>query len=457
MEPLRLIRLEAENVKRLVAIDIDLEGNLVQIASEENGEGKSTTLDCIVWALEGAKNIQDKPIRTGWKEAYIRLTLGDKDVKMIVTREFKINKKGETTTKLIISNPDGSEYALAGGAQELLNTFLGAITFDPLRFSNMDSKSQFDYLKAFVPSVDFKSITKANEDDYNKRKDINRDAKVARTNADSIFISPDISKDAKIVDEQELIKKLETASVHNNDITERATNRRNLANEAVENISNADKKLAEAKTKADTLRLEAQEIEKKAAEEAKKLMIDAKNINEKLAGLKPLPDLIDIQVVSAKLSEAKKNNSAILLRTNKEEHEQLAESLEQQSEEITKRMEKREEEKRKAIAEAKIPVENLSFGDDSVLLDGQPWEQGSEAQRIVASTELAIAQNPFLKLVIIKQGSLLSEKSKKIVLDVCTKRGFHALMETVGTSSKVGNMVIIENGRVKTSKQQEQL
>lgn len=65
---MKIISLQAENVKRLTAVSITPDGNLVQI-SGRNGQGKTSVLDAIWWALEGAANIQAEPIRKGADEA----------------------------------------------------------------------------------------------------------------------------------------------------------------------------------------------------------------------------------------------------------------------------------------------------------------------------------------------------------------------------------------------------
>ena len=47
---LKIIQLSAENVKRLIAVEIKPDGNLVQITGK-NGQGKTSVLDSIWWAL----------------------------------------------------------------------------------------------------------------------------------------------------------------------------------------------------------------------------------------------------------------------------------------------------------------------------------------------------------------------------------------------------------------------
>lgn len=456
LKDVRLLSLEAENVKRLLAIDIQFKNGLTQICSEDNGQGKTTALDCIWWALEGAKNIQDKPIRKGQKEARITVTLqsGEKTT-IIVTREFKINKKQELTTKLILSNPDGSEYVTSMGSQELLNTFLTSLAFDPLKFATMDSKAQFDAMKAFVPDIDFKAIAKANEIDYETRKNINRDAKAARIKADEIG---EIENPGELIDEEALIAELEKASVFNSDIAERSANRKTLAQEADDKFKESNQIKLDAFSEIKKLEQEIKELSKNAEEKSLALFKESEQIKEKLSGLKPLPDTIDIGLVSKQLNEARNTNKLVRKYDELQSYLGAAGRLEKESDEITNRMESREQEKQKAISNSKIPVDNLTFGDECILLKGEPFEQASEAEKIFAGMQLAVAQNPLLKLVFIRQGSLMSEKTKMMVLQFCKKHDFTVIMETVGIQSKVGNIVVIEDGQVfKQVKKQESL
>ena len=81
---MKIVSLTAENVKKLVAVQIRPDGNLVQICGK-NGQGKTSVLDSIWWALTGTSHIQAAPIRAGANQARIRLDLGD----LVVTRTFR--------------------------------------------------------------------------------------------------------------------------------------------------------------------------------------------------------------------------------------------------------------------------------------------------------------------------------------------------------------------------------
>ena len=131
---MKIIRLTAENVKKLKVVDITPVGNMVQVTGK-NGSGKTTVLDSIWWALGGKEGIQSVPIHTGEKKARIRLDLGE----FVVERKF--TPSGTTIT---VSNSDGAVYP---SPQAMLDSLLGGRSFDPLAFSRMSPRAQFDELK----------------------------------------------------------------------------------------------------------------------------------------------------------------------------------------------------------------------------------------------------------------------------------------------------------------------
>lgn len=121
---MKIISLQAENVKRLTAVSITPDGNLVQITGR-NGQGKTSVLDAIWWALEGAANIQAEPIRKGADEARIRLDLGE----YVVTRTFTRKDGGGFTTGIAVESADGARFP---SPQKMLDKLLGSLSFDPL-------------------------------------------------------------------------------------------------------------------------------------------------------------------------------------------------------------------------------------------------------------------------------------------------------------------------------------
>jgi hypothetical protein len=408
----KIICLEAENIKRIVAVEIRPDGSLVQITGR-NGQGKSSILDSIFWAISGARHIQSAPIRKGANQARIRLDMGE----IIVQRHFKREKDGDGyTTKLEVVG------AVKGSPQAMLDSLLDSLAFDPLQFARMDAKQQFETLKKYVGDFDFDKITAANSIDFAARAAKNKRAKEERVLADQIII-PEKAATVRI-DETALVSELAKAGTVNADIERRRDQRQRM------------KEAIDANTReVSHLRQLADELEAKT-----------KDLIEKLSAAPELPDVIDVAELQAQIKAARTANEQVALREKKALHEKAAERFEMEAKELTKRMDEREDQKRAAIAGAKIPVSSITLGDGVVLLNGVPFEQGSDAEQLRASCELAMAGNPQLRVIRVRDGSLLDEDSLKLLATIAQERDYQVWIERVSNGEKIG--FVIEDGRV---------
>src|SRR5260370_406895 len=68
---MRIIKLSAENIKKLKAVEISPGGAVVEITGP-NGSGKSSVLDAIFYALAGTADIPSAVVRKGSDRAHVR-------------------------------------------------------------------------------------------------------------------------------------------------------------------------------------------------------------------------------------------------------------------------------------------------------------------------------------------------------------------------------------------------
>ena len=126
---MKIIRFEAEHVKRLQAVEITPAGHVVEITGK-NGAGKTSILDSIWWALAGTRTHQPEPINREHTKARIKLDLGD----LVVERKFKILPPApgmidtRLTTQITVTNAEGHEQR---SPQGILDTLLGTLSFRP--------------------------------------------------------------------------------------------------------------------------------------------------------------------------------------------------------------------------------------------------------------------------------------------------------------------------------------
>lgn len=463
---MKIIKLEAENFKRLQCVEITPTGNLVEI-SGRNGQGKSSTLDAIWVALAGKSASPAVPIRTGQEEARIKLDMGS----VVITRNFRRGKDGDYTTSLAVTNAEGMKYP---SPQTMLDGLVGSLSFDPLAFARMAPKDQFETLKRFVPEVDFNAIAQAQKVDYDKRTEINRKAADAKANAEAIMVPE--GTPATATDEAALVAELEAAGKSNTEIETRrlrreqaerdVIDRRRVAQAARDLISSsaADKQaqcdatVADLISQIEALKSRIESVKAAAAEDirvagerlatqADTATAEANEIQAKLDNAEALPAVADTAALKEKIEAARIVNKNVALAQQKKDWLAKAKAAETESEKLTKAMKDREEGKRQKIAAAKMPVEGISFGDDSILLNGVPFDQASDAEKLRVSVAIAAASNPKLRVIRIRDGSLLDSDSMKLLSDFAAAQDFQIWIETVGDTGKFG--FILEDGKLK--------
>jgi DNA repair exonuclease SbcCD ATPase subunit len=432
---LHILGLQAENFKRIRAINIKPDGSLVQIRGR-NGQGKTSVLDAIWVALAGKSAMPTTPIRKGAEEARIRLDLGE----LIVTRTFSLGKESEVTTNLTVTAADGARY---GSPQTMLDKLVGSLSFDPLDFTRLDAKKQFDVLRQFVPGVDFDAIQRAHDGDMDRRRDINRQAKEARAAAAALVIPE--GTPAEPVDETALVKALESAGELNLEIERRAQNRATAQQQVTTKQTDAQRlrdRATELRVQADKLQAEAETMDK-----------DAADLLAKLASAEPLPHPADTAEIRAEIEKARTTNAAVTKVQQRVQHLARAVELEKQSEAITAAMEKRQADKVEAISAAKMPVPGITFGEGEILLGGVPFSQGSDAEQLRASIAIAAAMNPRLRVIRVRDGSLLDAESLALVAQFATEHDLQVWAEIVDSKGETG--IVIEDGAVRAAVAQE--
>jgi DNA repair exonuclease SbcCD ATPase subunit len=428
---MKIISFRAENVKRLTAVSITPDGNVVEITGK-NGAGKTSVLDSIWWALRGGKTIQDVPIRKGAETAFIELDLG----RFKVTRKFK-DKEGKVATSLIVETEDGIK---ASEPQKILDKLYGALTFDPLAFTRQPPKDQFDTLKQFVPGVDFAAIAEANDKDFAERTDVNRKAKELRVRISAISVPETTGQEP--VDEAALVSELAGAGEFNTAI-ERD---RGIRQQQVIQIARQTETVATLRQRATDLRREADAADAEAAA----MEVHASESQAALEALPPLAEPRDTADLQNKIAEARNLNAALdaAARAAQTVADLTAQAVaeEAKSDALTTAMEKRTAEKEKAVAAAELPVSGITFGDGAIMLNGVPFDQASDAEQLRASIELAAAMNPKLRIIRVRDGSLLDADSMKLLEEMAEKSDMQIWVETV--SSGRAGAVVIEDGHV---------
>lgn len=409
---MKIVRLEAENVKRIVAVQISPDGNVV-IVGGKNGAGKSSVLDSIMYALGGKAAIPSKPIRRGEDHASVTVELDG----FVVVRTW--TEKG---TYLTVKTKDGATYS---SGQKMLDELVGRLSFDPLAFTGMKPADQAATLRDLV-GIDHAALDEERARVYAERTDVNRESKRlagAVSSAEYHEDAPDVE-----VSVAGLMDELREAERHNQSIVD-ANDALNLMRDQREKV---DARISELQA----------EIEK-LADERSTLDRQIKSAEVNIEKAKPVDaDAIRDQIASADATNRKVRDNAErrLLLTKQNEAEAESAKLTEQIEAIDKR-------KRDELAAAKFPLDGLGFDADGVTLDGLPFDQASQAEQLRAATAIGLAMNPKLRVVLIREASRLDSDALKLMAELAAEHDAQLWMERVGDGDECS--VVIEDGAVR--------
>jgi hypothetical protein len=434
---MRVINLKVENFQRLVAVDITPTGDIVTLVGK-NAQGKSSVLDGLWALLEGAAHLPTQPVHTGAERALLRVALGANGVvKYIATRTISNKAAGGYTTQVKVENADGAVFP---SPQKLLDDLIGELSFDPLEFTRMSDKAQFGEMAKLVPGIDFEAVSNLNRGDYEKRTDVNRRAREARAAAGIIAIPAEIPEKR---DDKALVEQLGGATAREAEISEHGRRKAALDQRLAGVGKEIDSLEAERKAMAERLAV----MEKRAGQ----LKLEAAGLVDEVAAFPAAPERIDTQAVADQLRDAQAHNrnvEDILERVKKRDSMvRLAESLEREAGELTNSIDARTAAQAKAVSEAKMPVPGIGFGDGVVLLNGVPFSQASSAEKIQTSVAIAAAMNPKLRVIHIRDGSLLDSDTLAWLTKYAQENDLQVWLEKVADDAKVG--FVIEDGHVK--------
>lgn len=434
-KPLVIVGLKTENVKRIKAVHIVPNDPNTVVLVGANEAGKSSILDAIQWCLEGRENMQERPLRDGTSQGVTEIDLGD----FLVKRTYKANGNGELT----IHDKTAVKYK---APQAVLDSFLEHISFDPLAFTHMKKEEKRDMLRRLV-GIDFSQLDAEKMEKFNERTDVNRRLQEQRARLGGYPKDPTAPESETST--AELLAKLDEIQRHNSGVSDLETNtgsRKRVLDAAKSGVAEVEAAIKELEKQMEQLkadRVEAIGVVTKAQEEFDTALSTSSNAKR-----------IDEAPIRQQLSTLDESNGKV--RTNRE-HDKIAiivDGLRASSEKLTARLEEIDATKTKMMKEANFPLKGLSFDESGVTLNGIPFEQASQARQLQASVSIALALRGRLKVILIRDASLLDRDSMKMMMSMAREHGAQIWYEKVldrdlDKHPPEPYEVVIEDGMVK--------
>ncbi len=418
---MKIVSLTAENIKRLKAVHIEPGENSMVIVSGRNDQGKTSVIDSIWYALGGKDATKDakRPIRDGADEASVTVDLGD----LVVSRKWTSNEK----SYLKVEGKEGQKFS---SPQKVLDSMLGRLTFDPLEFSRMSEKDQrATLLGAIELPFDLEELEAKKLEAFNMRTAVNREVKSLEA---QLAARPKPAADVpdEEVSASHVLARLKEAQAKQQAVDTIAQTFENLKAkyvQATEEIEMLKAKLAEKEEQLKEISAQGKEV-KAELERAREGAVDLTSYHNELEALDEV-------------------NHAV---RNKQKHTDLRHSLQakqEESKQLSKEIATMENAKVEAVKGAKLPMEGVSVDDTGVTFDGYPLKQCSGSVQLKVSMAMAMALNPKLRVMLIRDGNLLDADNMGLVAQMAHSTGTQVWMERVEDDGGVG--IVIEDGEVK--------
>lgn len=403
---IKINSLELENVKRIKAIKLVPSANGLTILGGKNGQGKTSVLDAIAWALGGDRFKPSEPQRQGSVTPPI--------LHIELSNGLIVERKGVNGSLKVI-DPQGNK-----AGQQILNEFVAQLALDLPKFLNANNKEKANALLQIIGIGEKLYQLDAEEQRiYNRRYEVGRIADQKKKYAAELEIYPDVPKE--LVSAAELIKQQQEILARNGE-NER---KRQMCQQYEDAFAKAQRALEEAQ---------------KRFEEAEAAVIIAR---------KSALDLHDenTEALEANIADVDQQNIKIRANMDREKAEMEAEDFRSQYDDLTKEIDAIRDERIKLLESADLPLPGLSVENGELVYRGHKWDNMSGSEQLKVATAIVRKLNP-------NCGFVLMDKLEQMDQDTLNEFGKwleQEQLQVIATRVSSGKecSVIIEDGYVK--------
>lgn len=416
----KIYTVEIENAKRVKAVALEPSENGLTIIGGNNGQGKTSVLDAICWALGGDRYKPSNPTREG--------STVPPRIKLTLSNGLVVERAGKNSA-LKVSDPTGRK-----GGQQLLNEFVSVLALDLPKFMEAGAKEKAETLLQIIGvGPELHRLEQAEAEAYNQRTLFGRDRDRKKLFAEGMPFWPNAPQEPVSI--SELIRQQQEILARNGE-NQRKRDRLNEITFEKHRIYD------------EIERLEAQ------AEELARRIAERKEAYQTVARVEEIArkDALELHDES---TEALERQIADFEAVNKQVRDNMdrsramdeAKVLADQYDALTCKVETIRRQKSDLLNGANLPLPGLGVEDGELIYNGAKWDCMSGADQLRVSVAIVRALNPAC-------GFVLMDKLEQMDLD--TLRSFGAWLEQEGlqaiaTRVSTGNecSIIIEDGCVR--------
>ena len=423
----KINRLALENVKRVRAVQLTPTANGLTVIGGRNGQGKTSVLDAIAWALGGEKYRPTKAEREG--------SVLPPDIRVELSNGIIVERKGKNSA-LKVTDPSGGRRG-----QKLLDEFVEQLALNLPKFMEASDKDKAGTLLQIIGVGDrLAELERQEAQLYQERLAVGRVADQKQKYAAEMPQYDGVPED--IVSASELIRQQQDILARNG---ENARKRARLNEITFEKQRVYD----------EIVRLEDQVIELNKRIQERKKVYEQTAKDEEVARTDALK-LHDESTaeLEANIAQIDEINAKVRANLDRAKAVEDASAYTKQYNDLTGQIDRVRGQKRALLDGAALPLPGLGVENGALTYNGQAWDCMSSSEQLRVATAIVRKLNPDCGFVLI---------DKLEQLDSETLRDFGAWVEqenlqiiaTRVTSSGDDCTIIIEDGTVKEPEPQK--
>lgn len=357
---IKINKLEIENVKRVKAVKLEPTKNGLTVIGGRNGQGKTSILDSIAWALGGNKFKPSQPHREG--------SVLPPRLHITMSNGLEVRRDGKNSDLKVI-DPSGNK-----AGQQLLNEFVEELAINLPKFMQSSSSEKAKTLLQIIGvGEQLLALEQKEKELYNERHMIGQIADQKKKFAEEQTYYPEAPHE--LVSASELIKQQQAILAKN------AENGR-------------------IRAQRDSLKQRQAELDSEIA----RLIEEKAKVDQQLViAEKSALDLHDesTEELERNIEQVDEINRKVRANLDKDKAFENAQEYKNQYLELNEAIENIRKDKRRLLDDAALPLPGLSVSDGELIYKGQRWDNMSGAEQLKVSTAIVRKLKPECGFILI--------------------------------------------------------
>lgn len=416
---MKINKLEIENVKRVKAITLEPSANGLTVVGGRNGQGKTSVLDSIAWALGGDKYKPSQANREGSvNQPYLKVTMNNGLV---------VERKGKNSD-LKVTDPEGEK-----AGQMLLNSFVEELAINLPRFMDASNKEKADTLLQIIGVGDeLAELEKEEQEKYNERLMIGRIADQKKKYAEELPHYDDAPDEFLKV--KELIDQQQEILARNGE----NQRKRKMVGDLKQQVYYEKIALEQRKSEIERLQKELANMEAE----------HASTLNDLETASKTAEQLSDesTKELEDSINQVEQTNEKVRTNQSKDFAEQEARNHLNEYQQLSEELNDIRQKKADLLKNANLPLPGLSVEDGQLTYQNQQWDNMSGSEQLRVSTAIVRKLKPQCGFVLIDKLEQMDNQTLKEFGDWLQQENLQAIAARVSSGEECS--IIIEDGEV---------